>query len=161
VMPREAAIQIVNEPGLDAPAKLLGSMSVDNAANIIVGLNSDRRADVFGKLTEDLRSALKPRFDKPSREALDRLLGYPAQSAGGLMTTDFVSVPLDWSVAQTLRHIRDTGRSTETVYTVCLIEPSSQRLVRVIALGRLVMSDPNSNVLAAARPYAPITVTPL
>src|SRR5262249_28441403 len=51
--------------------------------------------------------------------------------------------------------------STETVYTVCLIEPSSQRLVRVIALGRLVMSDPNSNVLAAARPYAPITVTPL
>src|SRR5262249_35785742 len=161
VMPKDAAVQIMNEPHLEQPAELIGLMPVDSAASILIDLNPDRRADVFGELPEGLRAALSPRLDASARAVLERLLSYPAHSAGGLMTTDFVSVPIDWTVAQTLRHIHDIGRSTETVYTVCLIDPRSQRLVKVIALGRLVVSDADANVLAAARPYAPITVTPL
>jgi magnesium transporter len=160
-MPTDAAIQIVNEPHLDQPAALVGQMPHDSAAILMIGLNPDRRADVFRELPESMRESLKPRLDKPVREALDRLLSYPAQSAGGLMTTEFVSAPTNWTVAQTLRHIHDIGRSKETVYTICLLDPESKRLVRVMALGRLVVSDPQANVLAAARPYKPITVSPL
>jgi magnesium transporter len=160
-MPKEAAIQVLNEPQLDHPAELIAEIPLERAAILAGGLHPDRRADVFRDLPASMRAALMPRFDEPLREALDRLLSYPPQSAGGLMTTDFVSAPTDWSVAQTLRHIHDIGRSQETVYTVCLLDPVSKRLVRVIALGRLVVSDPEANVLAAARPYKPITVTPL
>jgi magnesium transporter len=160
-MPKDAAIHILNEPQLDQPAELIAQMPIDCAAIIMIGLYADRRADVFRELPLDMREALRPRLDTSMREALDRLLSYPAQSAGGLMTTEFVSVPTTWTVAQTLRHIHDIGRSQETVYTICLLDPDSHRLVRVIALGRLVVSDPAANVLAAARPYKPITVSPL
>jgi magnesium transporter len=95
------------------------------------------------------------------RDTLERLLSYPPQSAGGLMTTDFISVPADWTVEQTLKHIHDVGRNRETVYTVCVLDPATNRLVKVIALGRLIVSDPKTKVLDAARPYRPITVSPL
>jgi magnesium transporter len=160
-MPKDIAIQILNEPHLDQPAGLIERMPIDCAAMILIGLHADRRADIFRELPERAQEALKPRLDKPVRDTLDQLLSYPAQSAGGLMTTEFVSVPTDWTVEQTLQHIHDSGRSQETIYTICLLERQSKRLVRVIALGRLVMSDPKVTVLAAARPYEPITVSPL
>jgi magnesium transporter len=160
-MPKDAAIQILNEPQLDQPAELIAQMPVDCAAMMMIGLHPDRRADVFRELPAGMRELLKPRLDKPMREALDQLLSYPAQSAGGLMTTEFVSAPTNWTVERTLRHIHDIGRGQETIYTICLLDPESKRLVKVIALGRLVVSDPQENVLAAARPYKPITVSPL
>jgi magnesium transporter len=95
------------------------------------------------------------------RDTLDHLLSYPPQSAGGLMTTLFISVPAAWTVGRTLQHIHDVGRGREAIYTVCLVDPKTQRLVRVISLGRLVTSDPKQTVLSAARLYKPITVSPL
>jgi len=71
-----------------------------------------------------------------------------------------VSVPADWTVKQTLERIHDLG-NRENVYTVCLLDPETKRLVRTIALWRLVVSDPNTIVLDAAWPYQPITVSPL
>ena len=160
-MSLEAAVQVFNEPHLDNPAELMEQMPAERAAAILIGIHPDRRADIFRALPVGVREALKPRLDRPMRETLDQLLAYPPQSAGGLMTTEFVSVPADWTVEHTLRHIHDVGRTKETVYTVCLLDPRTKRLVKVIALGRLVISDPKASVLSAARPYKPITVSPL
>jgi len=160
-MPVSAAVQILNEPNLDAPAKLIELMPVDCAPAILTGLHPDRRADIFRMLTEEARGALMPRLGEPIRKTLEQLLAYPPHSAGGLMTTDFISVPADWTVGQTLKQIHDIGRSKETVYTVCILDSDTKQLVKVIALGRLVISEPAANVLSAARPFPPITVSPL
>jgi magnesium transporter len=159
-MPVPAAVQIFNEQHLDEPAKLIELMPLDCAPAILIGLHPDRRADIFRELSEKARHALIRRLDKPTRETLEQLLSYPPQSAGGLMTTDFISVPADWTVEQTLKRIHDVGRTKETVYTVCILDPQTQRLIKVIALWRLVISDPKTPVLSAARPYEPITVSP-
>lgn len=160
-MPVSAAIQILNEPHLDQPAMLIELMPVDCAPAILIGLHPDRRADIFRELPEKVRQSLRLRLPQPMRETLDQLLSYPPQSAGGLMTTDFMSAPADWTVERTLQHIHDVGKNRETVYTVCLLDPETKRLVKVIALGRLVTSDPKATVLSAARPYEPIAVSPL
>ena len=160
-MPVPTAIQILNEPHLDQAAELIGLMPIDCAPAILVGLHPDRRADIFRKLPETIRQPLKARLPQSIRETLDQLLSYPPQSAGGLMTTDFVSVPADWTVERTLNHIHAAGRSKEIVYTVCVLDPDTKRLVKVIALWRLVTSDAKATVLDAARPYKPITVSPL
>src|ERR1700736_4311091 len=73
-MPKDAAIQILNEPQLDQPAELIAQMPVDCAAMFMIGLHPDRRADVFRELPAGMRELLKPRLDKPMREALDQLL---------------------------------------------------------------------------------------
>ncbi|MGB0086524.1 MAG: magnesium transporter, partial [Rhodomicrobiaceae bacterium] len=160
-MPVSAAVQILNEPHLDEPAKLIELLPVDCAAAILTGLHPDRRADIFRELSEGPRRALLPRLDKHSREILEQLLNYPPQSAGGLMTTDFVSVPADWTVEQTLKHIHDVARSGEPVYAVCLLDPATQRLVKVVGLSGLITGDPKAVVLSLARPHDPIAVPPL
>jgi magnesium transporter len=160
-MPVATVIQAFNEPHLDAPAKLIELLPLDCATAVLSGINPDRRADIFRELPEPLRQTLKARLPAAMRDTLDQLLAYPPQSAGGLMTTDFVSVPADWTVGQTLQRIHDVGRNREAVYTVCLIDPQTMRLVKVIALARLVISEPGMKVMDAARPYKPITVSPL
>jgi magnesium transporter len=160
-MPVAAAVQILNEPHLDEPAKLVELMPVDCAPAVLTGLHPDRRADIFRELSEETRRALLPRLDKPIRETLEQLLKYPPQSAGGLMTTDFVSVPADWTVEQTLKHIHEIGRDKEIVYAVCLLDPATKRLAKVVGLWRLVTADPKAVVLSVARPYDPIAVSPL
>ena len=160
-MPISAAIQVFNARDLVGAAELLELLPLDCAPAILSGLHPDRRVGIFRHLSEDGRDRLKARLPAPMREALEQLLQYPAQSAGGLMTTEFVAVPADWTVARTLRHIHDVGRNRETVYTVCVLEPNCNRLLKVIGLWRLVVSEPQSSVLEAARLHAPIVVAPL
>jgi magnesium transporter len=160
-MPLDTAIALFHEPHLDRRADLIARMPPERAVAVLEGLYPDRRADIFRELPEEIRHTLEPRFDRAMRDSLDHLLSYPPQSAGGLMTTLFISVPADWTVGQTLQHIHDVGRGREAIYTVCLVDPRTQRLVRVISLGRLVTSDPVQTVLSAARRYKPITVSPL
>ena len=57
----------------------------------------------------------------------------------------------NWTVGRHLKHIHDVGRSRETVYAVCVLDPETNRLVKVITLWRLVVSDPKAKVLDAAR----------
>src|SRR5215475_7557075 len=160
-MPVSLAAQIFNEPQLDRPARLIELMPAACASNILASLHPDRRADIFRELPETARASLRLRLPAPMRQSLDQLLSYPPQSAGGLMTTDFLSVPANWTVEQALRHVHEVGRNRETVYTVCLLDPETKRLVKVIALWRLVISDPKAIVVDAARPYQPIVVSPL
>jgi magnesium transporter len=160
-MPATQAIAILNEPHLAAPARLLEQLAADRIPGLLVGLHPDRRADIFTALSNRTQRSLLLRLDRDSREALEKLMSYPPQSAGGLMTTDFVAVPADWTVEQTLTHIRDAGRSRETVYTVCLLDPATRRLVRVSGLWRLVTGDPKTDVFSVAWPYDPISVSPL
>jgi len=160
-MPISAAIQVFNVRDLVGAAELLELLPLDCAPAILSGLHPDRRVNIFRQLSDAGRDRLKARLPEAMREALDQLLQYPPQSAGGLMTTEFVAVPADWTVARTLRHIHDVGRNRETVYTVCVLEPNSNRLLKVIGLWRLVVSEPETNVLEAARAHAPIVVAPL
>jgi magnesium transporter len=160
-MPISAAIQVFNVRDLVGAAELLELLRLDCAPAILSGLHPDRRVHIFRQLSEAGRDRLMAQLPEAMRDALHQLLQYPPQSAGGLMTTEFVAVPADWTVARTLRHIHDVGRNRETVYTVCVLEPNSNRLLKVIGLWRLVVSEPETNVLEAAREHAPIVVAPL
>ena len=160
-MPISAAIQVFNVRDLVGAAELLELLPLDCAPAILSGLHPDRRVDIFRQLSEAGRDRLLAQLPEAMRDALHQLLQYPPQSAGGLMTTEFVAVPANWTVARTLRHIHDVGRNRETVYTVCVLEPNSNRLLKVIGLWRLVVSEPETNVLEAARDHAPIVVAPL
>ena len=160
-MPISAAIQVFNVRDLVGAAELLELLPLDCAPAILSGLHPDRRVDIFRQLSEAGRDRLMAQLPEAMRDALHQLLQYPPQSAGGLMTTEFVAVPANWTVARTLRHIHDVGRNRETVYTVCVLEPNSNRLLKVIGLWRLVVSEPETNVLEAARDHAPIVVAPL
>lgn len=77
------------------------------------------------------------------------------------MTTEFVSVPAHWTVAQTLEHIRQVERTRETVYAIYVLEPRTKTLVRSVTLRQLVAAAPDQPIATVGPDRAPLTVTPL
>jgi magnesium transporter len=107
------------------------------------------------------RAELVRRLDPDTTRALTRLLAYPEHTAGALMTTEFVSVPANWTIKQTLDHIRRVERTRETIYAIYVLEPGTRLLCQAVSLRRLITGEPDAPVLSVAPQQKPVTVTPL
>lgn len=160
-LPLERAIEVLDDGGLDGPADLMAALPLDKAAAILNAMSADRAADVVREMREPQRAALVRRATPETARELNRLLAYPEQTAGALMTTEFVSVPSSWSVGQTLDHIRRVERTRETVYAIYVLDPGTQALVQAVSLRRLITGEPTAPVLSVAPSSDPLTVTPL
>jgi magnesium transporter len=154
-----AAIDILEQPGFDRPDHLIARLPPDRAAALLSAMSADRRADIFRRLPETVQSDLMALLDVPIRRSVEQLLAYPPMSAGGIMTTEFVSMPANWTVEQALQHIRAVGGARETVCALYILDPGSQRLLRAISLRQLILSDRTSSLLEVGLPRKPITVT--
>jgi len=160
-LPFERAVEVFDQPGLDAPEELIRTLPHPQAAAILSAMSADRSADVFRELDAVSRDGLLEAVDADARQAVIRILGYPEDSAGAIMTTEFVSVPSNWTVSRTLDHIRKVEQTRETVYAIYVTDPKSGKLVRSIGLRRLVVSDPSSRIMDIAQRTKPIAVSPL
>ena len=128
---------------------------------LLEAMSSDRRADIFRRLSEPPRAALLAGLRPETRTIVTQLLAYPADSAGSIMTTEFVSVPSSWSVGQTLHHIRVVERTRETIYSIYVLDPKTRRLLKAVTLRQLIAGDLEAPILSVAPPRKPVTVTPL
>jgi magnesium transporter len=160
-LPDERAIEVLDQPGLDDPAGLIAALPVKRALALLPGMSADRLAEVFRTLSDPPRAELLAGLDAETAAALRRVLSFPEDTAGSLMTTEFVSVPATWTAGETLDHIRRVERTRETVYAIYVLDPRTRQLIRAVTLRRLITVDPKDPVLAAARPGKPITVSPL
>lgn len=149
-MPQERAVETLDQPGLDWETEIIAALPREVAVGFLSAMSTDRVADVFRALEEPPRSELLAGLDEETRAAVDRLLAYPEESAGSIMTTEFVSVPSDWTIAQVLHHIRMVERTRETVYSVFVTDPVKHTLIHAVSLRRLISGDPHANVLTAA-----------
>ncbi|PSH67002.1 magnesium transporter [Phyllobacterium sophorae] len=160
-MPRDHAVLILDQPELHSAAAIIGALPVPVAQELLDAMSADRVTDLFHEFDAGTRSRLVPGLGRDTKLALRKLLRYPPHTAGSLMTTEFVSVPADWSVAQTLQHIREVERSRETVYAIYVIDPATKILLRAVALRRLITSGPDVSIMSVGRDVAPVTVAPL
>jgi magnesium transporter len=159
-LPDDKAVEVLDQPGLDDPAALIEALPAERALKLLGGMSADRVADVFRYMNDPPRADLLRQLDVETRSSLEKVLSYPVDSAGSLMTTEFVSVPASWTVEQTLDHIRRVERTRETIYSVYVLDPKTRQLLKAVALRRLITADPKASVLSAARFDKPITVSP-
>ncbi len=139
-IPFDLAVQVLDQPELESKAKIFGALDAAVAAPMLEAMSADERADIFRHLTEGERHRFIKLLDEQTRHELERLLDYEPDTAGGIMTTEFVSVPAAWTVEQTLRHIREVGQAKETVYTIYVVD-RDQRLVRAVSLRDLLLAE--------------------
>jgi magnesium transporter len=159
VMPFDLAVQVFDEPELDGRYAIIQSMEPGAAAALIEAMSADQQADLVRGLPPSARKPLLDKLDPDTRHTLKLLLKYPPDTAGGIMTTEVMTVPADWSVGQTLEYIRKIALQKETVYVAYLLD-HEDRLVGVVSLRQLMLADPSTTVLHAAYPRAPLTVSP-
>ena len=159
-LPPEARTNLFNTPGLANSSAVMELLSHGCAGGLLSGVNADRRAEILRHMDKDRQEALREHLDPATRASIDRIMAYPHDSAGGIMTTEFVSIPADWTVEQALAHIKEVGGARETVYAIYLLHPSDKTLQQVVSLRQLVIADRKASVLSIANNRIPITVTP-
>lgn len=138
--------------------------------SLVETLTPDEMRRVMNELSPDDRTALLERLPregvkrllwllKPGevREAV-RLLGYPEESAGRLMTPDCVKIRGDWSVARAMAHIRNLGDHGETVNTLYVTDANGG-LLDIVSLRQLLFANPSAQVASLAD-EALITIQP-
>jgi magnesium transporter len=134
-------------------------MGEGEAAALIEAMSADQRADLFRELPAEDRPRFLDSLEVETRRTLELLLRFAPDTAGGIMTTEFVSMPVTWTVQQALDHIAAVGRAKETVYAIYCVAPGTQTLVHVISLRDLMVADDRSlRVDQIGSRRAPLTV---
>ncbi|UVK36988.1 magnesium transporter [Mesorhizobium sp. AR10] len=160
-VPFERLVEIFDQPELDGASELVEALPRAKAGKLLAAMSVDRAADLLRDLEEPARSELLGGLAPPLRATLLAILGYPEGSAASIMTTEFVSVPSDWTVGRTLDYIRKVERTRETVYAIYIIDPETHMLVRSTGLRRLITGEPDDLVMDVALDRVPVTVSPL
>ncbi|MCJ8144277.1 magnesium transporter [Ancylobacter sp. A5.8] len=160
-LPHEQVIELLDHPEFDQSVRILEALPTGEAALLVAGMSADRAADLFAEMDQRAGARLMAALDPETRAAIKRLLTFPPDTAGSLMTTEFVSVPATWTVGQTLEHIRQVERTRETVYAIYVLDPSSGKLIKAVSLRRLITGAPDDPILSVAAAPDPITTGPL
>ena len=141
----ETAAEMLEEMPAERQAQILGDMDEERAADILERMSPDEAADVLGDLPEEKAEDLLLRMEDEEQADVAELLPYADDTAGGLMTNEFVTLPLDLSVSESLARLREMAETPNMIYYLYVVAAEdSWKLVGVIALRSLILAEPSA-----------------
>ncbi|QQE66214.1 magnesium transporter [Leptolyngbya sp. BL0902] len=139
LLPKDEAIEVYEHLPRRVQEALLAEFRQPEVLEIIDRMSPDDRAQLFEELPAKVVNRLLPALSPAEREATALLLGYPADSAGRIMTSEFVTLRQGWTAQQAIEHIRQVARRSETIYTLYVTD-DSRRLLGAFSLRDLVVA---------------------
>ena len=141
----ETLADTLEEVEPDFQASLVEAMSDERVADVLEEMAPDEAADLLAELPEDRSEDLLNLMEQDEAADVRKLLTYPEDSAGGIMTTEFVAVRPDLTAEQAISYLRKTAGEVETIYYVYVTD-RDDRLVGVFSLQDLVLAQPKTPV---------------
>jgi magnesium transporter len=160
MLPVARAIEVCDQPTMRRRAAILEQLEPPRVAEILAGLSADERTDIIQKMGLHERHRVVPKLSPEMRAELEGLLQYPAHTAGGIMTTEFVRLDPKMTVSDALKHIRSVAREKESIYACYVMELGTGRLLGAVSLRDLVMAELEAPLTKVMRPK-PVTVNAL
>lgn len=141
----------------DAPTswRIIPLLPQEKLTAAIRAMPSDDRADLIGTMPEATRESVLSALAADAAEVRE-LLAYAAETSGGIMATEFLTVRPEWTSEEALAIVRRDAQEAETAYYVYVTD-AEQRLLGVLSLRELVLAAPGVKVAAIMKPH-PITV---
>lgn len=137
----ETAAETLAETDPAVQVSIVESLDEERAADILEEMEPDEAADVLGDLSADRRDEILSEMEADEAEDVKELLQYADETAGGLMTTEFIAVSPGMTAEDTINHLREVGPDAETIYYVYVLD-EHERLVGVISLRDLIVAQP-------------------
>jgi magnesium transporter len=159
-LPFDMGVLVLDDPALENRVEIVRAMDGQTLKPLLSAMSSDQQAELFREMSERERTELVPALHPKAQEALQLVLRYPPESAGGIMTTEFLTVPATWTVDEALQLIRRVGGAKETVYAVYVVDPDSGTLRHVVSLRDLLLSDRGRRVDQVGSTRKMLTVSP-
>ena len=154
----EHAADTLEELSTEQQAQLLSAMPVEQAADLIEEMEPDEAADVLAKVPAPHAEELLHEMDAPESEAVRRLLEYDPDSAGGVMTTNVLTIAPDRPVADALRVYQTREDAPDFAYYFFVVD-EQERLVGVLSMRQVLIAPPGA-LVRDVMTRDPVTVAP-
>ncbi len=145
MLPKDLSAEVFSEMEIDTQTRIVESFSAPELNAIVENLAMDDAVDMIEELPANLVKKVLQSATMDTRKTINQYLKYPENSAGSIMTAEYVALKKWMNVGQALQYIREHGVDSETIYT-CYVTNVQRELEGVITLKDLVMSAPDINV---------------
>ena len=119
---------------------IINTMTDVETKNIFDELYFDDIVDIIEEMPSNVVKKILKNTDTKDRHMINQLLKYPDNSAGSIMTTEYVDLKKDMKVSDTIREIRNTVEDKENIYT-CYVISADRKLEGVVSLKEIITSD--------------------
>jgi Mg2+ transporter MgtE len=141
----QTAADVIPEASAEIQAEIIEDLDPDDAADILEEMDPDEAADILGDLSEESKEEILKEMEPEEAEDVRELLEYEDETAGGLMTTDYVAIRENTSADQTIAYLRQLEPDAETIYYLYVVG-EQEKLVGVISLRDLIVSPPGTQI---------------
>lgn len=139
ILPKSFAADVFSYLDIEMQQDMIISMSDMEAADLIDNLYADDAADLLEEMPANVVKKLLASASPETRRNINHLLKYPEDSAGSIMTVEFVDLKESLTVAQAIERIRRVGIDKETI-NVCYVLDNNRKLLGTVALRYLLLS---------------------
>ncbi len=148
LLPIEVASEAISEMDPEShPEKLLASLNTDLVTNIVEELSYDDATDIVSQLSEEKREEILENIDEEDASEIRKLLSYSEDTAGGLMSTEFIKINLAQNKRQALEEVANQSEEIENFYAIYVID-DNERLIGTVSLKNLIKAKPNAQIEA-------------
>jgi CBS domain-containing protein len=141
----EVAADAIGEMEPETQADIIEDLEPERAADILEEMDPDEAADVVADLSEETREEILGLMEKDEAEEVQELMTYAEDTAGGIMTTEYVAVPATLTAGETIDKLRELEPTAETIYYVYVTDDAN-RLVGVLSLRDLIVAKPDTRI---------------
>ena len=142
ILPKDMAADVFSYLDVDNQHYIISSLSDKDAAGIIDNLMADDATDLIEEMPANVVKRLLALASPETRRDINHLLRYPEDSAGSIMTVEYVDLKENLTVEQAINRIRKVGLDSETI-NICYVLDSRRKLVGTVALRYLLLMDPD------------------
>ena len=140
LLSKEKAAEVFAELDSDVQEKLINNFSDKELQNVINELFMDDTVDLIEEMPSNVVKRILKNIHPADRKVINELLNYPEESAGSIMTTEFIDLKENMTVEQALEKIKRIGLEKETIYN-CYVLSMSRKVKGIIDLKTLVISE--------------------
>lgn len=143
LLKKEKAADVFSYLSTTKGAELLDMFTAQQLSDVMSNLEPDERVALMEELPGHLTQRVLNSMEKDDRKLVQKLLGYPEESVGRLMTPRYVKVKKDWTIQKSMEHIRRFGHSVETVNVIYVVD-EKEKLIDDLRLNQLILADPDA-----------------
>ncbi len=145
LLPKELAADTFVEMEPDTQEHLISAFSDKELRDVLDEMYLDDTVDIIEEMPANVVKRILRQSDSETRSEINKILKYPKDSAGSIMTIEYVSLKTDMTVGQAFDRIRATGVDKETIYT-CYVTDSNRHLIGITTAKELLLCDPSVKI---------------
>ena len=145
ILPKDMAADIFSYLPIEVEQQIITSISDREAGKIIDNLMADDATDLLEEMPANIVKRLLANASHETRRDINHLLRYPEDSAGSIMTVEFMDLKEGQTVAQAIERIKKTGVDSETI-NICYVLDYQRKLKGTVALRYLLLKDPDEKI---------------